>query len=66
MAERPCWLRTLAAVQAELARVGECYDQRRVAALACISHQLLGQLTDTFHLDVGATVVGLRLERLQQ
>lgn len=59
-------LRTLAAEQAELPRVGQGHDEWRVAALAGVGHELLRQLTHTQHACVGTTVAGLRLECLQR
>lgn len=59
-------LPTLTAVQAELPGVWQCQDQRRVAALASVCHELLCQLRHTTHAGFGAAVIGLGLEGLQR
>jgi hypothetical protein len=57
---------TLTAKQAELACVGQRHDKWRVAALAGSGHELQRQLANIAHVHVGAAVVGLWLEGLQQ
>lgn len=57
---------TLTTKEAELPCVWQRHDQWRVAALACSGQELLRQLAHITHAHVGAAVVGLWLEGLQQ